>query len=61
MSVDANVYRKDWEKIKIFNISNGVNFKQIKGFLNPFMASLFKPKFESHKKLSRKTHTLQRL
>lgn len=52
-------------KIKIlrqllFNISNEVNFKQIKG-LKTLLWLAFKPKFESHKKLSRKTHTLQRL
>lgn len=34
MPINANVYRKDWDikKKKFFNISNGVNFKQIKGF-----------------------------
>ncbi len=59
MPIDANVYRKDWEKNKnflIFLIGWILNKQRV---FKPWL--VFKPKFELHKKLSRKTHTLQRL
>lgn len=62
MPINANVDRKDWgikknKNFLIFLMDGILNGQRV---FNPLWLA-FKPKFESHKKLSRKTHTLQRL